>query len=81
MKAFMHSGVHGPVMRRLLDWCDEAAVVHWTQDAAELPSWAQAHQRIQQEGRPSKVNHPSAAHIAYEIPAPTTRRTGELRFK
>jgi len=68
-------------MRKLLRWCDEATLVHWTQAGAELPSWVEAHERIQQEGRPSKVNHPSAAHMAHKFPAPTARRTGELRFK
>ena len=65
MKAFMHAKPHGPTMRSLLEWCDEAALVHWTQAGAELPSWEEAHARLQKEGRPSKVNHPSAAHTAH----------------
>jgi hypothetical protein len=81
MKAFMHAKPHGPTMRRVLCWCDEAALVHWTQAGAELPSWAVAHRRIQHEGRPSKVNHPSAAHTAHAFPAPAAGRTRELRFK
>lgn len=81
MKAFMMAKPHGPTMRKLLNWCDEAALVHWTQAAAEPPSWEEAHRRIQQEGRRSKVNHPSAAHTAYTIPAPTIGRTSQLRFK
>lgn len=81
MKAFMHAKPHGPTMRRLLDWCDEAALVHWTQGNGELPSWEEAHRRIQQEGRPSRVNHPSPAHTAHSFPAPTPGRTRELHFK
>jgi hypothetical protein len=81
MKAFMLAPPHGPTMRRLLEWCDEAALVHWTQADAELPSWEEAHRRIQQEGRPSKVNHPSATHTAHAFPAPTEGRTRELPFK
>ena len=81
VKAFTHSGVHGPVMKKLLEWCDEAALAHWTQDGAELPSWEQAHKRMQQEGRRSKVNHPSAAQTAFTIPTPVTGRTRELRLK
>jgi heme-degrading monooxygenase HmoA len=81
MKAFMHAKPHGPTMRRLLELCDEAALVHWTQSGAELPSWEEAHERIQREGRPSKVNHPSAAHTAHTIPAPTPGPRRELRFK
>jgi hypothetical protein len=72
MKAYMHAGAHGAAMRKLLDWCDEAAVAHWTQDAATLPSWADAHRRLQQEGRRSKVHHPSANQTAFVIPPPAT---------
>jgi hypothetical protein len=68
-------------MRSLLDWCDEAALVHWTQAGEELPSWEEAHKRIQQEGRRSKVSHPSADHTAYAIPAPAVSQTRELCFK
>jgi hypothetical protein len=73
MKAFIVRGVHGQAMKKLLEWCDEAAVVHWTQDGTELPSWPEAHARMQRDGRRSKVNHPSPAHIAYQIPAPRVR--------
>ncbi len=75
----MHGKPHGPAMRKLLEWCDEAAVAHWIQDGADLPSWVEAHQRIQREGRRSKVNHPSAAQTAYDIPAPISKR--DLRLK
>ena len=81
MKAFMHATPHGPAMRRLLEWCDEASLVHWTQDNADLPSWEVAHQRLEQEGRSSKVHYPSPAHIAHRFPPPTTRRTARLRIK
>ncbi len=81
MKAFMQAKPHGPTMRSLLEWCDEAALVHWTQADAELPPWEEAHKRMQQEGRRSKVNHPSAAHTAYAIEPPAPRPRSELRFK
>ena len=80
VKAFMHAKPHGPAMRTLLESCDEAGLVHWTQYGPELPSWKDAHRRLVQEGRPSKVNHPTAAHTAHRFPAPTVRKTGELRF-
>ena len=79
MKAFMHARPHGPVMRKLMNWCDEAAVVHWSQEDAEPPSWAEAHTRLQQEGRRSKVDHPSAAHSISIIAPPAT--TNDLRLK
>src|SRR5438034_11782886 len=64
MTEFMHASPHGHVMRKLLEWCDEAAVVHWTQNQSEIPEWPEAHARLQREGRRSKVNYPSAAHNA-----------------
>ena len=73
MRRFMLDGAHGRGMRKLLTWCDEAAVAHWTQPDAALPTWAAAHQRLQADGRPSKVLHPSAAHAAYRIPPPVVR--------
>jgi hypothetical protein len=81
MKAFMLAKPHGPAMRRLLEWCDEASVVHWTQEGIEFPSWVEAHERMQREGRRSKVNHPSAAHTSYEIAAPTVSQGREARLK
>src|SRR6266446_4859414 len=70
MKKFMTSGAHGKAMRKLAESCDEAAVVHWTQESPEPPSWPEACQRLHKDGRRSKVNHPSAGHLAYEFPPP-----------
>ena len=81
MKAFMSAGAHGAVMRKLLDWCDEAALTHWMQEGASLPTWEEGHRRLQQEGRRSKLHHPSAAHTAFVIPAPTTGTTREQLVK
>jgi hypothetical protein len=68
-------------MRSLLEWCDEASLVRWTQDGPELPSWQEAHRRLEEEGRPSKVNHPSPAHLAHTFPPPVARQTSQLHFK
>ena len=81
MRAFMLAEPHGPVMRKLLDWCDEAALVHWTQESAELPSWTEAHRRLLTEGRPSKVNHPTAAHTAHTPAPPKASARTEIRIK
>jgi Domain of unknown function (DUF3291) len=70
MRAFMLSGAHRRVMPQLLHWCDEAATVHWMQEASEPPSWEEAHRRLQQEGRPSKVNQPSPAQQRFAYPPP-----------
>jgi hypothetical protein len=81
MRAFMHARPHGPTMRKLLEWCDEAALVHWNQASGALPVWEEAHRRLLQEGRRSKVNHPSAAHVAHTLPQPVVRQGNELQFK
>ncbi len=84
MKAFMLSGTHRGVMPRLLTWCDEASVARWTQETAQLPPWSETHLRMQNEGRRSKVAHPSADHAAYKISAPSAPELQpgrELRFK
>jgi hypothetical protein len=81
MRAFMLAPPHGPTMRKLLEWCDEAALVHWTQDSAALPSWSEAHGRMQRDGRTSKVNHPTEAHRKFEIAAPPVNPKGEFRLK
>lgn len=70
MKAYRDTGAHRGVMPKLLDWCDEASVVHWDQESAELPDWQEAHRRMVAEGRTSKVRHPSPAQAAKQITAP-----------
>ena len=70
MRAYMLAGTHRKAMPKLLEWCDEASVVHWQQETPELPDWPEAHRRMVAEGRRSKVNHPSAAHRTYDIPQP-----------
>jgi hypothetical protein len=70
MRSFRESGAHRVAMPNLLDWCDEASVVHWAQESAEPPTWEEAHRRMQREGRPSKVKHPSEAHRRFEVSRP-----------
>jgi Domain of unknown function (DUF3291) len=79
MRAFMLADAHRRVMPRLLQWCDEAAVAHWLQEAPEPPSWQEAYRRLQQEGRASKVDYPSAAQSRFEIPPPKTARKLKLK--
>lgn len=64
MRAFMLGGAHRSAMARLRPWCDEASLAHWQQQAATLPSWAEAEQRLARDGRISAVAHPSPAHAA-----------------
>ena len=81
MRAFMLAEPHGPAMRKLLEWCDEAALVHWTQDDDELPTRTVAHRRMLREGRPSKVNHPSDAQKGYRIDEPRESTKTGLSLK
>ncbi|HEY3706334.1 MAG TPA: DUF3291 domain-containing protein [Terracidiphilus sp.] len=81
MRKFMITKPHGPAMRKLLEWCDEAALVHWSQPEAVLPAWDVAHRRLQSEGRASKVLHPSTDHLAFRIAPPTSGGRGEARIK
>ncbi len=74
MDAYRTQGAHQTAMPKLLDWCDEASLVHWTQDSAEVPTWPEAHRRMVAEGRTSKVNHPSSAQLSGQIPAPRPSR-------
>jgi hypothetical protein len=74
MNAFRVSGAHRAAMPRLLDWCDEASVVHWSQETTQLPTWPEAHRRMVAQGRPSKVSHPSPGQTANRIPEPRPGR-------
>ena len=70
MRSYISSGVHRRAMPKLKEWCNEASVVHWEQEHTKLPDWQEAHRRMVEEGRRSKVNNPSPAHAAYELPKP-----------
>jgi hypothetical protein len=70
MRAFMLSGAHQRVMPKLFNWCDEASVVHWNQETAELPSWSEAHRRMVEDGRQSRVRYPSDSQRAKRVTPP-----------
>jgi quinol monooxygenase YgiN len=70
MRAFMTAPPHRNIMPRLIEWCDEAALAHWTQDTAEPPSWQEVHSRLMKDGRRSRVAHPSAQQDKFEFPSP-----------
>ena len=70
MRTFMRLPAHGAAMPMLREWCDEAALVHWEQDGERAPAWRDAHDRLQRDGRTSRVNNPSPAQEAFTIPSP-----------
>jgi hypothetical protein len=81
MKKYMITGNHRIAMPKLLDICDEASVGRWNQDEPTLPSWEEAHRRMQSEGRTSKVKHPSPAQGAFQIPMPKIKRFSQVTLK
>jgi hypothetical protein len=74
MNAYRTAGAHRSAMPKLLNWCDEAAVVHWNQESPELPSWQDAYRLMVKDGKLSKVNYPSPAQALHRIPAPEPSR-------
>ncbi len=72
MRQFMTTGSHSRAMPHLLDWCDEAAVAHWSQPETALPSWTDADKRMREGGRASKVRNPSPDHATLSFRTPRT---------
>ena len=85
MRGYMTGGAHLRAMPLLIDWCDEASIVHWQQPGGDVPGWRDCDARMRVEGRPSKLRHSSAVHreLAYRAPrsSPTVaiRRAGHHR--
>ncbi|MEY4530280.1 MAG: hypothetical protein RLZZ156_1001 [Deinococcota bacterium] len=67
---FMRFGAHGKAMPDLATTCSEAVTVRWEQATATLPTWLEAHQKIVQFGRASKLNFPSPAQETRDFPLP-----------
>lgn len=79
MRAYMTGGAHLKAMPKLLDWCDEASVVHWTQDDDAMPSWEEVDRKMRAQGRSSKVRHPSPVHASLSFAAPRTTGAAPIR--
>ena len=62
MRAFRASGAHLKAMPKLLTWCDEASIAHWTAADSDVPTTEAAFERMKREGRLSKVHRPSSRH-------------------
>jgi hypothetical protein len=77
MHAYRTRGAHRQAMPKLLNWCDEAAIVHWTQESSEIPLWPEAHQHMLEKGKLSKVNHPSPVQASRQFPAPKLSRIAQ----
>lgn len=79
MKRYMTGGAHLKAMPHLLDWCDEASVVHWAQDHDMAPDWREADRRMRADGRASKVRHPSPHHGDLTFALPRTNGAVPIR--
>jgi hypothetical protein len=80
MRSYMVSGAHLAAMPKLLDWCDEASVVHWD-GAGALPDWPEADRRMRASGRASKVRRPSPLHAELGYAAPRVTRSVRIAPK
>ncbi|MCQ8277763.1 DUF3291 domain-containing protein [Acetobacteraceae bacterium KSS8] len=78
MRAYMTAGPHRTAMPKLMEWCDEASVVHWEQEDVEAPSWLVADRRMRAEGRPSKVRRPSGGHLTLDYREPRVSRAAPI---
>jgi hypothetical protein len=81
MRTFMISGNHRLAMPKLMNICDEASVGRWSQEDSTPPPWHEVHRRMQHEGRASKVNNPTAAQKAFQIPALLVGPFSEVTLK
>jgi hypothetical protein len=79
IRRFITAGSHRAAMPHLLDWCDEASVVHWEQLKGVLPSWEEADKRMRENGRVSKVRFPSSAHATLSYRPPRVTTAGPIR--
>jgi hypothetical protein len=78
MRRYMTGGDHRVAMPYLLDWCDEASVVHWDQPHDALPSWDDADRQMRQNGRASKVRNPSSDHAGLSFRSPRVTAAGRI---
>jgi hypothetical protein len=81
LKRFLDSGVHRSAEHRQHDWCDEAAAVRWSDGSTGLPSWQDAHARLQRDGIPSQVMYPSPAQQKFEVPVPWVSFFNQMNLK
>jgi hypothetical protein len=76
MQEYRNAGAHMKAMPKLLTWCDEASIAHWTQEDAGVPAPEVAFARMRGQGRVSKVKFPSANHRRGEVVGRGAPRVG-----
>ena len=81
MRRYVTTAPHRLAMPHILDWCDEASVVHWDQPGDALPPWPEADRRMRENGRPSEVLHPSPQHETSSYRPPRVAAAGKIAPK
>lgn len=81
MRRYMMTAPHRAAMPFLLDWCDEASVVHWDRPEKVLPSWLEADKQMRESGRSSKVRNPSPQHATLSYRPPRVTAAGAITAK
>jgi heme-degrading monooxygenase HmoA len=77
MLAFRNSRVHTAVARMVYKWCDEASVVHWATKEDQLPTWEEAHRRMTEAGKLTRLRFQTADHIAHTFREPYWTKSRE----
>src|SRR5580658_10926165 len=55
MKYFRNNDPHKSAMRKLPEWCDEGAYVHWLQEDGLIPEWDFLYKKLMTEGQLTKI--------------------------
>lgn len=80
MKYFRNNDPHKSAMRKLPDWCDEGAYVHWMQEDNNIPGWNFLYKKLMTEGKLTKIKRPSARQPDMNYPGIFWTKT-ERAFK
>ncbi len=70
MLDYMRSGAHLAAMPDLKNLCDQATILRWEQENADVPTWLEVYARIPLEGRASMLTHPVPEHLLLSFPKP-----------
>lgn len=79
MRAYRDSGSHAAAMRRIGDWCDEAATATWEQGSEELPGMDELGRRMVDGARFVKLPNASRAHLAGAAMPPRPRTVRAIK--
>ena len=75
MKYFRNNGAHQQAMRKLPGWCSEASYAHWMQETDTIPDWEFMYQKLINEGKVTKVKHPTERQAEKLYPPPAWRKS------